>query len=264
MIKLKNRIGFDSGNDNLESNINWGHENGFRFMDFNADYGENSFKMWNEDRIKNLRKLCNQKEMSIGLHTLSGVNIAEISPFVSESVDEYLDMNLSLANDLGCKWMIVHGGYHFNAIQNMRIENSIRRIKKIVSKAKRLGIDILFENLNPEPNKSEFSYLGDTVDNLKIFMDEITESNFKWAFTINHANLFQNKIKDFWEYFGVDRIGEVRLADNDGDEEIHMNLGEGNIDFNKIISEIEQKGYQGHYSLAVENKISGKNHILNL
>ncbi|MBO83500.1 MAG: hypothetical protein CL506_03950 [Actinobacteria bacterium] len=63
--------------------------------------------------------------------------------------------------------------------------------------------------------------------------------------------------------FGVDRIGEIRLADNNGDEEIHMNLGEGNIAFHTIISDIEQKGYQGHYSLAVENKISGKDHILN-
>ena len=263
MIDLKDRIGFDAGDNNLEKMINWGSKNNFKFIDFNADYGENSFDLWNSDRITNLRKLCDLKGATIGLHTLSGVNIAEISPVLSEAVDEYLEINLSLANKLGCKWMIVHGGYHFNAIQNIRIENSIRRIKKIVSKAKTLNIEILFENLNPEPQKSEFSYFGDTVDNLNFFMSEITDSNFKWAFTINHANLFQNNITDFWDAFGVDRIGEIRLADNNGDEEIHMNLGEGNIDFHTIISDIEQKGYQGHYSLAVENKVSGKDYILN-
>ena len=66
---------------------------------------------------------------------------------------------------------------------------------------------------------------------------------------MNHANLVPEGINGFLDYFGIDRIGEVRLADNLGDREIHMNPGEGNIDFESVFRRIEAGGYSKFYSL---------------
>jgi hypothetical protein len=48
-----------------------------------------------------------------------------------------------------------------------------------------------------------------------------------WAFTVNHANLVPEGIDGFIDAFGVRRMGEVRLADNLGDKEVHLKPGEG-------------------------------------
>jgi sugar phosphate isomerase/epimerase len=49
---------------------------------------------------------------------------------------------------------------------------------------------------------------------------------------------------------GVDRIGEVRLADNKGDKEEHLFPGDGTIDFGAMFRALEARGYRGHYTCA--------------
>ena len=56
-----------------------------------------------------------QGRRRLGLHTLSAVNIAETSPFVSTAADEYLAAYIDAAARLGAGWIVVHGGYHFGS-----------------------------------------------------------------------------------------------------------------------------------------------------
>ena len=109
---------------------------------------------------------------------------------------------------------------------------------------------LLLENLNFEPDDAEVHYLAHTIEECKLYFDAIKSPNFGMAFTINHANLVPEGIDGFLDAFGVDRIGEVRLADNNGDKEVHLLPGEGNIDFPSVFRRIEDAGYTGHYSMA--------------
>ena len=40
---------------------------------------------------------------------------------------------------------------------------------------------------------------------------------------------------------------EVRVADNNGEYEIHMKPGTGNVDFGEMFRLIESSGFKGHY-----------------
>lgn len=60
-----------------------------------------------------------------------------------------------------------------------------------------------------------------------------------------HAGARRNR--GFFNALPVSRLGEVRLADNNGEYEIHMFPGEGIIDFDDVFSRIEAGGYAGHY-----------------
>jgi sugar phosphate isomerase/epimerase len=42
----------------------------------------------------------------------------------------------------------------------------------------------------------------------------------------------------------------VRLADNTGEYEIHLNPGQGTIDFGAVFARLEKAGYARHYSMA--------------
>lgn len=48
----------------------------------------------------------------------------------------------------------------------------------------------------------------------------------------------------------VGRIGEVRLADNTGEVEVHLLPGQGNIDFPSTFRRLEDAGYRGYYTMA--------------
>jgi len=93
-------------------------------------------------------------------------------------------------------------------------------------------------------------YLGHTVAECQPYFDAIGSPLFGWAFTVNHAHLVPEGIGGFLHAFGAGRIGEVRLADNTGEYEIHLPPGKGTIDFGTLFRRLEGAGYRQHYMMA--------------
>ena len=249
-MDFKDRIGNDSGTNRLEDALAWASANGIHFLDFSADIGPNVLDSWTDERVAAIQATCHEHDIHIGLHTLSGVNVAEFSPFLSDAVDEYLHAYMDLAKRMGCEWTIVHAGFHFTSNRQDRVDASLARLQRATAYAESTGVRLLLENLNFEPDDAEVHYLAHTIEECKLYFDAIKSPNFGMAFTINHANLVPEGIGGFLDAFGVDRIGEVRLADNNGDKEVHLLPGEGNIDFPSVFRRIEDEGYTGHYSMA--------------
>ena len=266
-MTLRDRIGFDASGTKLEDALAWAAANEIFFVDFNADRGPNHMDAWTKERVRSARETCDRNGIQIGLHTLSAVNVAEFSPHVSRGVDEYLRASVDLANNLGCNWTIVHAGYHFSSDETDRRKTALERLKRIVQYAGDTGARLILENLNREPGHAEIHYMAHTVEECRYFFDAIPPEQLGWAFTANHSNLVPEGIAGFLDAFGIERIVEVRLADNTGEYEIHMNPGEGNIDFKSLFQRLESAGYQGHYSMAfgtLEDKLRARDIFVGL
>ena len=244
-MSLRDRIGFDSGATNLEDSLETAKAHGFHYLDFNADTGPNRLGNWSDERANTIRVACHQNGIRLSLHTASAVNIAEISPFVSEAVDQYLRGYIDLASLLDCNGVVVHGGYHFSSQLEERKLASLERLQRGVAYAEKQGVKLFLENLNFEPDDAEIHYVAHTVEESRHYFDAIPSDSFGWAFTVNHANLVPDGIGGFLDTFGIGRIGEVRMADNLGDKEVHLNPGEGNIDFQAVFHRLESSGSQG-------------------
>ena len=67
---------------------------------------------------------------------------------------------------------------------------------------------------------------------------------------MNHATLVPEGIPGFLDRMPTGRLKEVRLADNNGEYEIHMYPGDGIIDFTDTFRRIEATGFRGHYMCA--------------
>ncbi len=249
-MSLAQRIGYDSGAANLEDSLEFAVTHGIPYLDFGADGGPNRLENWSGPRVQAVREICQNNGISLSLHTSSGVNIAEFSPFVSEAADQYLRGYIDLAWRLGCHGVVVHGGYHFSSQLEARKSASLERLKRAVDYAEQQGVVLLLENLNFEPGDAEVHYLAHTVEECRFYFDAISSANFGWAFTVNHANLVPEGINGFLDAFGIDRIGEVRLADNLGVKEVHLNPGQGNIDFQAVFRRLESAGYRKFYTMA--------------
>jgi sugar phosphate isomerase/epimerase len=248
-MTLMDRIGVDIGRRlPLEKAIEWAVANGVRHIDIQLDTGANAVTSFDAQRARGIRTALEKHGVHLGLHTLSAVNVAEYSPFLSDAVDAYLKAYIEAMPLLGASSIVVHAGYHFTADVEMRMAAGLERLKRMVEHAEKKGALLLLENLNKEPADAEVHYLAHTIEEWRHYYDAIDSPAFALSFTANHAHLLPEGVEGFLAAIPLDRVVEVRLADcfRNGHEQ-HLVPGEGDFDFGDMFRRTEGMGFKGHY-----------------
>jgi sugar phosphate isomerase/epimerase len=250
-MTLRERIGIDLGRKlPVEEGIAWAGQNDVRYIDAQVDIAPNALESFDDARCGAVRDACERNGVRLGLHTLSAVNTAEVSPFLRDAVDQYLETYMDLAVKLHAEWIVVHAGYHFTSDKPLRMMASRDRLARAADYAATIGATLLLENLNWEPDRAEVHYLAHDIEECLYFFDAIDSPALGWSFTVNHATLVPEGIDGFIDGMPMDRCKEVRLADNNGEYELHMFPGEGIIDFGRMFQRLEGAGFTGHYTNA--------------
>jgi sugar phosphate isomerase/epimerase len=250
---------------NLEESLAWLAEHDFHHTDFNADHGPEVLSAWPDERVRSVRALLDKYDIHLGIHTLSGVNVADFSPYMSEAVDAYLRANVDLGKRLGVDRVIIHAGLHQSSELEQRKKASLEHLQTAVAYAESVGVILLLENLNFEPDNAEVHYMGYSIDELRQYFSAIDSPNFGWGFSANHAHLLPEDFDGFIDALGVERIGLVLTADNRGQFEEHLPPGEGTLDFARLFQRLDQAGYQGPFMLTFGDraqKLAGREYLL--
>lgn len=163
----------------VEESIGWAVVHGFSRVDFNADTPDNYPGTFTPARIGTVRALLAEHGITLGIHTLSAINMAEITPVMHAAADEYLRQNFDLAASLAASYVICHGGYHFGGDRERRFAVSLERMRRATAWAEELGLDIYFENHNKEPDEAEIHYLPRDVAETRYFFDAIDSPRFR-------------------------------------------------------------------------------------
>ncbi|MBU8536652.1 sugar phosphate isomerase/epimerase family protein [Falsiroseomonas tokyonensis] len=248
-MTLFERISVDIGRRlKLEDAIAWAGAHKVRHIDIQLDTGANAVTSFDATRAKGIRALLEKHEVHLGLHTLSAVNVAEYSPFLSEAVDSYMRAYIEAMPLLGAGSIVVHASYHFTADVEMRMQAGLDRLKRMVEHAEKHKALLLLENLNKEPADAEVHYLAHTMEEWAYYYDAIDSPAFALSFTANHAHLMPDGVEGFLARIPMQRVVEVRLADcwRNGHEQ-HLVPGEGDFDFGDMFRRIEAMGFRGHY-----------------
>jgi len=247
---MKERIGVDINQKlPLEAAVEWAVKHEVPYIDLCLDQTPELLR-GDKKRAAEARSKLDKAGVRLGLHTLSAVNIAETSPFVSQAADEYLAAYIDAALALGAGWIVVHGGYHFGGDKRARMDAAVARIGRAARVAEKKRARLLLENLNPEPEKAEVHYLANDLEECRYYFERLDSPALGWSFTVNHAHIQPNRIDAFMAGLDMKRCGEVRLADCRGTHEEHLRPGEGTIDFPAMFAAIEKSGYRGHYMQA--------------
>jgi len=163
-MTLQDRIGIDVGRRlRIEEAVEWAAAHGVRYIDVQLDTGENALARFDDARAASVRHACYRHGIHLGLHTLSAVNVAEYSLYVSEAVDQYLWAYVDIYGKLGAEWIVVHAGYHFTSDSEMRMTAGLERLKRLLDYAEKKNALILLENLNKEPPDAEIHYLTSRI-----------------------------------------------------------------------------------------------------
>ncbi|MCC7368517.1 MAG: sugar phosphate isomerase/epimerase [Chloroflexi bacterium] len=235
----------------LEQAIDQGAALGFSRVDFNADNPANYPGTFTPERVRQVRALAAQHGITLGIHTLSAVNMAEITPVMAAAADAYVRENVELAAALGATHLVVHGGFHFSSDVDARFAAAIARLKLAVQLAEAHAVELHFENHNAEPEHAEIRYIPHTVAEMRRMLDGIAAPSPRWACNVGHAMLVPDGFEGFLTAFGADRIGHVRLHDTNGLWEEHFRPGEGGgiVDFRHVFTMLTRAGYRGPFSI---------------
>jgi sugar phosphate isomerase/epimerase len=268
-MSLRERIGVDLGRKiRLEEGIEWAAKNEVRYIDIQLDTHDNAVTAFDERRAATVRGLREKHGVHLGLHTLSAVNVAEYSPYVSDAVDAYLKSYIDIYGKLGAEWIVVHAGYHFSKDKELRMKAGLERLKRIAEYAETKKARILLENLNKEPEDAEVHYLAHTLEEWRYYWGLLSSSAVRLSFTAKHAHLVPEGIERFVDALDVNMVGEVRLADcvRNG-YEVHLKPGEGDVDFAALFKSLEGKGFKGHYTNAfgsLDDMLAGRDRLVAL
>ncbi len=266
-MRLRDRIGIDLGRRiRLEEGIQWAAGNGVRYIDIQLDTAQNAITTFDAARAAAVRAAVEKHGIHLGLHTLSAVNVAEYSPYVSEAVDQYLRSYVDIYPKLGAGWMVVHGGYHFTADKRMRTDAAVERLQRLAAYAERKGVRMLLENHNAEPETAEVHYIPATLEEWRAFYERIQSPAFRLSFTVNHAHLVPEGVGGFCDALDFRRVDEVRIADCFRlGHELHLKPGAGDLDFVDMFRRVEGKGFRGHYTNAfgsLDDMLAGREYLV--
>ena len=186
--------------------------------------------------------------MRYSIHAPIGdVNIASLNEKMRESALEETIRTMEHANLMDIGMVTIHPGIYsmvLHDVQSRSVEQSKRSLKAIEKGAREYGVTAAIENM-----PSFAIMIGQTPEEL---LDLIDGTDLKICFDIGHANTM-GKIDECIDAFGG-RVVNIHIHDNMGQKDDHMAIGDGNIDFIRVISRL--KRYKGDYIIESKDMAS--------
>ena len=197
------------------------------------------------DIEKELGEYLESHEMLIQIHApLSDINLAAASPLVHDAVIKEMVLAMKSASNLGVKVMTLHPGFRTPLYRKAsQVRERTRDTLKILER------EALDRNIRLALENMPLTFI--TVGREPWELEEMTEGlEIGWCFDVGHANT-TGTIDAFLKE--KKRFANIHIHDNMGKDDEHLPIGEGTVDWKKVLSEL--KGYGGNFVLEQDKGI---------
>jgi sugar phosphate isomerase/epimerase len=178
-------------------------------------------------------------DLSFSVHApLSDINIGSLNERVRESSLREVVSSIKAARRMEIGLVTIHPGFNSPAGMLDRpkvLQTTLESLSYIESVSRDLGVKVALENM---PNMGPLT-MGRTPEEL---LQLLGSFDLGICFDVGHANTM-GKIEEFLAL--KNRFTNVHLHDNTGERDQHLMVGEGNIDFKKLLAALSD--YQGRF-----------------
>jgi len=192
-----------------------------------------------KQRITLLKEAAKSYNLTYSLHApFADINIASpVKPLLNASLKR-LTQSLANANAIDAKMWVFHPGQRTGIGQfypGADFKQMCQSIEQLYAKAEEYGMNIALENL-----PAKYWFLMNTPEE---FQKMYKETNLPIGITLDlgHANL-EGQIQPFFNQL-ADKIVHIHASNNDGSEDQHFGVEDGNIDYNWLAETLEKIGY---------------------
>jgi sugar phosphate isomerase/epimerase len=181
-------------------------------------------------RITLLKETAKKHGIEYSLHApFADINIASPIKQVLNTSLKRIKQSIIHANDLNAKLLVFHPGAHTGISQfypGADWKQNIESIKEIYTTSEKYGVNIAIENL-----PSKYWFLMNSPQEFNRFYKE-TNLPIGMVFDLGHANL-EGQIEPFINQM-ADKIIHIHASNNDGSDDQHNGVMDGNIDYDKF------------------------------
>jgi len=193
-----------------------------------------------EKRVVKLIEIAKTKGFRYTVHApFADINIASPSTLFLDVSLKRLEQSMAYASDLNAQLWVFHPGAKTGISSFYPGEDwkqNIASIKKLHETAEKFGLDIAMENL-PE----KYGFIMKKPKDFQRFYNETRLNDVGVVLDVGHANL-ENQTIDFLKQL-PDRIVNIHLSDNMGENDQHLGIGYGKIDWNQFAETLEEINY---------------------
>jgi sugar phosphate isomerase/epimerase len=162
-----------------------------------------------------------------------------------EAFVSYWRKALEFAARLGAGALVMHAERERTPSRSTDewVRGMLGPLKEIVSIAEHNGVTVLLENHYERRAEAIVRLLG-----------QVNSVRLGACFDIGHFHAFGDKRPiEFLDDYPQGTIREVHLSDNRGDNDSHLALGDGNVDFPRFFDEIDRRGMSPVYVIEAKD-----------
>ncbi len=185
------------------------------------------------------------------------INLASMNSALRKASEKTILKSIEFATDIGAKLVVSHVGRlsrdYPEEMVTQSLKNVIRCLRNLANASKNHGIIFTIEN----DHKSDDQILAGNPEQL-MFLIEKTGS--KITLDVGHANTLA-RIETFLDTLAEHTVN-VHLHDNNGEQDAHLSLGKGKINFSAVLESLGKTEYKGplvvevHSSSGLEESVT--------
>jgi len=194
-------------------------------------------------------------DIEVQIHApLNDVNIASINPEIRKASVKEVKKSMKMASMIGAKIVTVHPGLYspLSVYWDGATDISKRSLRELKEYAEELEVVLALENL-PEM----WLTMCSTVEETKEFLKEL---DIEFCLDIGHAYT-AGELDEFLDLSPVN----VHIHDNVGKDDVHLKLGNGDIDLKHALNSLKE--YGGNFVIEgreIEELVESKKYLTKL
>lgn len=166
---------------------------------------------------------------------------------------EYFKLTLDMAKEIGSEYCMLacnHPGYGRNKeeVKKLFIEN----MRILSDHAEKIGQTIILEPVTPYEGT-----IITTSDDVRWALDQVNSPRFKCMLDLACPLTCGEPICSYFEKMGTD-VKHIHFIDAISSSEDHLIPGDGEMDFPRIVSYLEEIGYDGYLSLELFSRYANE------
>jgi len=207
----------------------------------NIELADSGHHALNPSRVERLKELGASYELSFSVHApYADTNLSADDDLIRGCILERVRASMRFASELDARCVVVHPGWTTATERFMKgraWDLNLRSLRWLLRYAEEYGVDMLIENV-PGPTP----YLLVSAEDFERFYGEM-EQPMGMVLDVAHANL-NGEVAEYVRRFG-DRIRHVHVSDNDGDVDQHLPIGDGGIEWGRVMAQLRGSGFSG-------------------
>jgi sugar phosphate isomerase/epimerase len=202
---------------------------------------------------KQIRELLNSYSLTPIVHApFYDINIASLNPQIGTASMQQIQEAITFAADIKANIVDFHpgnlpGDYPKRFLQQSR-KNLLKHLSNLIEIAENQQITLSIENKQRGRNLQVIS----SSDEQLAIIREISSKYCQVTFDVGHANTYSYNLHNYARCIAPHLVN-VHLHDNNGIKDEHLALGQGNINFKKVLKTLDAVQYSGPFILEVKS-----------